>query len=81
MMLKALLDALDKNDTKIRVCRGSVTDYLTELKGVTPRGWPAGSTWDGSPDCSSPRHLATRPRDWRRVAAPSARSSPIQVDP
>jgi hypothetical protein len=30
-------------------CRGSITDYKTSLKGVTPRGWPAGSTWDSVP--------------------------------
>ncbi len=53
-MPKALLDALDKNGTKVKVCRGSVTDYLTELKGVQPRGWPAGSTWDSVPGLQQP---------------------------
>lgn len=31
---------------KIVACRGSVTDYKTALKGVRPRGWPEGTTWD-----------------------------------
>jgi YMGG-like Gly-zipper len=53
-MPKVLLDALDKNGTKVKVCRGSVTDYLTELKGVKPRGWPAGSTWDSVPGLQQP---------------------------
>lgn len=53
-MPKALIDALGKNGTKLRVCRGSVTDYLTELKGVKPRGWPAGSTWDSVPGLQQP---------------------------
>lgn len=34
---------------KIVVCRGSITEYRTDLKGVHPRGWPAGSTWDTVP--------------------------------
>jgi hypothetical protein len=31
------------------VCRNAVTEHLTHLKGVKPRGWPPGSTWDGVP--------------------------------
>ncbi len=53
-MPKALLDALKKNGTKIQTCRGSVTDYLTALKGVKPRGWPPGSTWDSVPGLQQP---------------------------
>src|SRR5580698_1821797 len=53
-MPKALLDALEKNGTKVKVCRGSVTDYLTELKGVKPRGWPPGATWDNVPGLQQP---------------------------
>ena len=48
-MPKALLDAINTSGTKVKVCRGSVTDYLTDLKGVKPRGWPPGSTWDSVP--------------------------------
>jgi hypothetical protein len=29
--------------------KNSVTDYLTHLKGVRPRGWPPGSGWDSVP--------------------------------
>ena len=53
-MPKELLDILDKNGTKVKVCQGSVTDYLTDLKGVQPRGWPAGSTWDSVPGLQRP---------------------------
>lgn len=53
-MPKGLLDALDKNGTKVKVCRGSVTDYMTDLKGVQPRGWPAGKTWDSVPGLQRP---------------------------
>ena len=31
------------------VSRNSVTDYLTNLKGVQPRGYPPGWTWDAVP--------------------------------
>lgn len=53
-MPKALLDALKANGTKVKVCRGSVTDYLTELRGVRPRGWPPGMTWDSVPGLQQP---------------------------
>ena len=53
-MPKGLLDALEKHGTKVKVCRGSVTDYMTDLKGVTPRGWPAGMTWDSVPGLQRP---------------------------
>lgn len=41
--------ALDSGGGKIVVCRGSITEYRTDLKGVHPRYWPAGSTWDTVP--------------------------------
>jgi hypothetical protein len=40
---------MNANGTKVVACRGSITDYRTDLKGVTPRGWPAGTTWDSVP--------------------------------
>jgi hypothetical protein len=40
------LEALVAKKTRITVCRGSVTEVLTNLKGVAPRGWPPGMTWD-----------------------------------
>jgi hypothetical protein len=43
---------------KVVACRDSVTDYCTELKGVTPRGWPPGSTWDSVPGLYEPSRKA-----------------------
>jgi uncharacterized Zn-binding protein involved in type VI secretion len=43
--LKAMQDA----GIKVVACRGAITDYATKLKGVQPRGWPPGSTWDHVP--------------------------------
>lgn len=37
------------NHVDIVACRGSITDYRTELKGVRPRGWPPDATWDDVP--------------------------------
>ena len=41
--------ALALQNTKVIVCRGSVTDFRSDLKGKAPRGWPPGSTWDSVP--------------------------------
>jgi hypothetical protein len=46
---KSSLEQMQKNGTTVIACRGSVTDYRTDLKGVPPRGHPAGSTWDKVP--------------------------------
>jgi hypothetical protein len=46
---KDALLILQKKKTKIAVCRNSVTEVATHLKGVRPRGWPAGMTWDKVP--------------------------------
>ncbi len=43
------LRALERQHTHVVICRGSVTDYLTELRGVQPTGWPDGMTWDNVP--------------------------------
>src|SRR5262249_23172847 len=43
-----------KERHKVIACRGSVTDYRTDLKGVQPRGWPPGSTWDKVPGSNTP---------------------------
>lgn len=43
------IEALKMQGTTVIVCRGSITDYRTDLKGVKPRGWPPGSTWDKVP--------------------------------
>ena len=50
----ALLKLLETSGMKITACRGSVTDHMTELAGVQPRGWPDGMTWDSVPGCYSP---------------------------
>jgi hypothetical protein len=40
-----------RKNSQIIVCRESVTDFAIELKGVRPRGWPEGKTWDSVPGC------------------------------
>lgn len=40
------LQILNDNGTKVIACRGNITDYRTDLKGVQPRGWDPGDTWD-----------------------------------
>lgn len=44
-----VLQALSKAGTKVVASRGSITDHATDLRGVHPRGWPPGSTWDSVP--------------------------------
>ena len=41
-----VLSFLRLKGARIIVCRGSITDHAKDLKGVRPRGWPAGMTWD-----------------------------------
>jgi hypothetical protein len=43
------LQLLKDNGIKVVACRGSITDHRAELKGVHPRGWPPGMTWDNVP--------------------------------
>jgi len=43
------LKALKDRGVTVAVCHDSVTSYLENLKGVMPRGWPPGSTWDKVP--------------------------------
>ncbi|MBP0463456.1 PAAR domain-containing protein [Roseomonas sp. PWR1] len=44
-----VLAQMEADGTVVVACRGSVTDYRSDLAGVQPRGWPAGSTWDNVP--------------------------------
>ena len=44
-----LLEKVDRAGIKFIACRNSVTDHLRSLRGVAPRGWPPGVTWDTVP--------------------------------
>jgi hypothetical protein len=46
---KSTLEQMKANGTKVVACRGSVTNYRSDLRGVHPRDWPAGKTWDSVP--------------------------------
>ena len=46
---KKVLEDLNKAGIQTECCRGPVTESIPELKGVQPRGWPSGSTWDSVP--------------------------------
>jgi hypothetical protein len=48
-MPEPALQSLTDNKVKVIAAKGSITDYATDLKGVQPRGWPPGKTWDGVP--------------------------------
>lgn len=48
------LEKLVAKKTRVTVCRDSVTEVLTSLKGVQPRGWPPGMTWDSVPGLYDP---------------------------
>lgn len=48
------LEKLVAKKTRITVCKNSVTEILTSLKGVQPRGWPPGMTWDSVPGLYDP---------------------------
>jgi uncharacterized Zn-binding protein involved in type VI secretion len=50
----SILMAMMRANTRFVACRGSVTDYRTALRGVQPRGWPTGSTWDSVPGAYMP---------------------------
>jgi hypothetical protein len=52
-----VLNAIKAKGTKFIACRGAVTDYLTALKGVQPRGWPPGATWDDVPGVATPNEV------------------------
>jgi Flp pilus assembly pilin Flp len=48
------LQALQDKGVKITVVKNSVVEALPALKGVTPRGWPPGSSWDNVPGLYDP---------------------------
>ena len=53
-MPQGALQSLADNKVKVIAAKGSVTDYATDLKGVAPRGWPPGKTWDDVPGAYIP---------------------------
>jgi type VI secretion system secreted protein VgrG len=59
-----ILQRMEDNGTAVVVGRDSVTDLDPSLAGVTPRGWPAGTSWDTVPGLYNPNsnevHIATR---------------------
>jgi alkylhydroperoxidase family enzyme len=50
----ALLERARVAGVQVVACRASITDHLTALRGLTPRGWPPGSTWDRVPGLYDP---------------------------
>lgn len=50
----AVLERARAAGVQVVACRESVTDHLTALRGITPRGWPPGSTWDRVPGVYDP---------------------------
>ncbi len=53
-----LLDRAVRAGVRVVACRDSVTDHLANLRGVTPRGWPPGSTWDRVPGVYDPASMS-----------------------
>ncbi len=51
---KSTLEQMKADGTKVVACRGSVTDYDSSLRGVQPRGWDPGDTWDIVPGMYDP---------------------------
>jgi len=49
-----LLERAHRAGVQVVACRDSVTDHLANLRGVTPRGWPPGTTWDRVPGLYDP---------------------------
>jgi hypothetical protein len=62
-----VLQRMEDNGTTVAVCRDSVTEVRTDLAGVTPRGWPPGTSWDTVPGLYDPNTntviVATRGHD------------------
>jgi hypothetical protein len=50
-----MLRRMDRSGVKFRAVRNSVTDHMTNLRGVVPRGWEGtGKTWDSVPGLYDP---------------------------
>jgi Flp pilus assembly pilin Flp len=48
-MPRPVLEYMQAKGITVVAAKNSVTDYMKHLKGVKPRGWPAGSGWDSVP--------------------------------
>ena len=48
-MSASQLQQLQSTGVNVIVVRGTVTNYRSDLKGVRPRGYPQGQTWDANP--------------------------------
>jgi len=48
------LRKLERQGIDVIATQDSITSYRTDLAGVTPRGWPPGSTWDQVPGAYTP---------------------------
>lgn len=70
----AVVAFLKKKGARIIVCRGAITDHAQDLRGVHPRNWPNGMTWDVVPGVYLPDRkqvvVATVPGPGGRVLPP-----------
>jgi Flp pilus assembly pilin Flp len=60
-----VLSWIEQKGITVVAAKGSVTDYLTHLKGVRPRGWPPGSTWDTVPGLANGKEVVIAVRNGR----------------
>lgn len=65
------MSRFEREGVRIVACRESVTDFETDLRGVTPRGWErTGKTWDDVPGAYFPDRkrvvIATRAKGGAR---------------
>lgn len=52
-----LLERARSAGVQVIACRDSVTDHMAALRGVRPRGWPPGTTWDSVPGLYDPASM------------------------
>ena len=73
------MEALQKAGIKVKVTRGNVTNYLTDLKGVHPRDWPEAplGTRSQAPIGRRPRKSSSRPKT--RAAASASCQTPTYL--
>ena len=79
---KKVLEDLNKAGIQTECCRGPVTEAMPELKGVLPRGWPAGSPGTACPASTAARSRRWWSARWRRTASamcPEPNEGPIRT--